>query len=361
MSILRPTLTFRYLAKHYIINFIALLMGISLAFSMIDYFQHSEQLALSSNYKILYVYYMWQEALVLLYPLALIFALIMTKLSFVKSSNMVIFYSFGYTKRELFYPFLVVSTVVYLLFTYLHTTQFSYAKDKAKAMLAQEGVDSYSLKDLFFIYNGTFVYAKNIDPIKKKMEDLVLFSLDGNNLKYTIDAKEAYFTGNGWLAKDILIHNLIYDKSSNLVRYEIEKRDEMLTLIGYEPKIIESIQEGKALNMTDSFRALKLLDKQKLNTHKLRSKIYYKIIFPLFSIPLLLILFFKIPFHARYMNLAFVLAISLGITFLVWGVLFAFNQMGQNGVIKPEFAIPLPISILWLYALFVFFNNSERL
>jgi lipopolysaccharide export system permease protein len=336
-------------------------MGISLAFSMIDYFQHSEQLAVSSNYKILYVYYMWQEALVLLYPLALIFALIMTKLSLVKNNNMVILHSFGYNKRQLFYPFLVVSILIYLLFTYLHTTQFSYAKDRATAMLTQEGIDSYSLNDIFFIYDGTFVYAKNIDPIKKKMEDLVLFRLEGNNLKYTIDAKEAHFTGNGWLAKDIFVRTLLYDSNNNLIRYKTENKDEMLTLIGYEPKIIESIQEGKALNMTDSFRALKLLDEQKLNTHKLRSTIYYKIVFPLFSIALLVILFFKIPFHARYMNLAFVLAISLGTTFLVWGVLFAFNQMGRNGVIPPEFAIPLPISILWLYALIIFFNNKEQL
>ncbi|SFV53387.1 Permease YjgP/YjgQ [hydrothermal vent metagenome] len=359
MSLFRPSLTFRYLAKHYIINFIALLLGLSLAFSIIDYFQHSEQLALSSNYKILYVYYMWQESLVLLYPLTLIFAVIMTKLTLVKSSNMVILHSFGYTKRQLFYPFLLVSISIYLIFTYLHTTQFSYAKDKAQLMLAKDGVDSYSLKDLFFLYEGTFVYAKNIDPISKKMKDLVLFRLKGNNLEYTMDAKEAYFTGEGWLAENIFIRKLIYDKG-NLLRYETETRDKMLTLIGYEPKIIESIQEGKALNMSDSFRALELLEKQKLNTHKLRSTIYYKIIFPLFSIAMVLILFFKIPFHARYMNLALVLAISLGISFLVWGILFAFNQMGQNGVIPPELAIPLPISILWIYALSIFFNNKER-
>ena len=274
MSLFRPSLTFRYLAKHYIINFIALLLGISLAFSIIDYFQHSEQLALSSNYKILYVYYMWQEALVLLYPLTLIFAVIMTKLTLVKSSNMVILHSFGYTKRQLFYPFLLVSVSVYLIFTYLHTTQFSYAKDKAKAMLEQEGVDSYSLKDLFFIYEGTFVYAKNIDPINKKMQDLVLFRLKGNNLEYTMDAKEAYFTGKGWLAKDIFIRKLVYDDNNNLVKYETKIRDEMLTLMGYEPKIIESIQEGKALNMTDSFRALELLaNKKEVNPPKKHSNI----------------------------------------------------------------------------------------
>jgi len=357
MNPFRVKLSFRYLAKHYFINFLALLMGISLAFSMIDYFQHSEQLEFSSNYKILYLFYMWQEALALLYPLALIFAGIMTKLALVKNSNMVILHSFGYTKRQLFLPFFLVAVLVYGLFSYLHTTEFSYAKDKATAMLEQ-GLDTYALDDLFFIYKGTFVYAKNLDPITKKMENITLFELVDNDLQYTIKAKEAKFTGEGWLAKDIVIRRLIYDKST-LLRYEVEKKEELLTLLGYQPKIIESIHEGKALNMVDTYDAWKLLDSQHLNTRKLRSKLYYKIIFPLFSIALVLILFFKIPFHARYMNLAVVLALSLGVTFLIWGVLFAFNQMGQNGVLLPELAIPLPIFLLWSYAMIVFFDNKE--
>jgi lipopolysaccharide export system permease protein len=125
--------------------------------------------------------------------------------------------------------------------------------------------------------------------------------------------------------------------------------------------MIEAIYEGKALNIIDAYQAWKLLEKQNLNTKKLRSTLYYKIVFPLFSIALLLILFFKIPFHARYMNLPLVLAFSLGTTFLLWGLLFALNQMGHNGVLLPELAIPLPIMFLWLYALRVYFRGQETL
>jgi len=102
------SLHFRYLARHYIVNILALLMGLTIAFATIDYFQHSLQLEHSSNYKILYLYYKWQEALALLYPLAIIFAGIMTKISLIKSSNMVVLHSFGYTKKALFFPFLVI-------------------------------------------------------------------------------------------------------------------------------------------------------------------------------------------------------------------------------------------------------------
>ena len=354
-----PKLYFRYLAKHYFINFLALLLGLSLAFAMIDYFQHSQQLQFSSNYLILYLFLMWQEALAQLYPIAIVFAGIMTLVTLIKSSNMVVLYSFGYTKRQLFLPFFTVAIMIYLLFVGLHTTEFSYAKDKAQAML-EDGIHAYDLSDLFFIYEGDFVYAKTLDPIKKEMTNMTLFRLSGNDLLYTIHAQKAKFDGEAWKAKDITIKKLVYDQKG-LKRYTVEKRGELTTLAGYKPKMIESIYEGKALNIVDANHAWRLLRKQNLNTKKLRSSLNNKVIFPLFSIGLLLVLFFKIPFHARYMNLPIVLSASLGVTFLIWGLLFALNQMGNNGVLSPEFAIPLPISIIVLYALYVYFREKETI
>ena len=356
---LRPKLYFRYLAKHYFINFLALLLGLSLAFAMIDYFQHSQQLQLSSNYLIMYLFLMWQEALAQLYPIAIVFAGIMTLVSLIKSSNMVVLYSFGYTKRQLFLPFFTVATLIYFVFIGLHTTEFSYAKDKAQAML-QEGVRAYAVSDLFFIYEGDFVYAKTLDPIKKEMTKVTLFRLSGNDLLYTVHADKATFDGEAWNAKNIVVRELVYN-DQGLKGYTTEKRDELTTLVGYKPKMIESIYEGKALNIIDANRAWRLLSKQNLNTKKLRSSLNNKVIFPLFSIGLLLVLFFKIPFHARYMNLPVVLSLSLGVTFLVWGVLFALNQMGNNGVLSPEFAIPLPIAVIIAYALYVYFREKETI
>jgi len=356
VSILRPKLYFLYLARHYFINFIALLAGTSLAFSIIDYFQHSNALD-ASNYKVLYIYYMWQEAISLLYPLALIFALIMTKLSLVRSSNMVIFHSFGYTKKKLIKPFLTVAFLVYGLFMYLHTTEFSYAKDNATAIV-ENTANAYKLKRLFFIYDGDFVHVESLDPIKKQMEKLVLFKIEENRLVYTLHARSASFGRDGWLAKDIEIKKFIY-RDGKLHHYEIEKQDSLLTLKGYEPKIVESIHEGKALTVTDTFKAWMLFDEQGLATGKLRSSFYYKAVFPLFSIALVLILFFKIPFHARYMNMALTLSGALGSTFVIWGMLFAMNQVGQNGVVAPEAAVVLPVVLLWLYALKLYFSGRE--
>ncbi|HIP28057.1 MAG TPA: LptF/LptG family permease, partial [Sulfurovum sp.] len=99
MEFFMPSLHSLYIAKHYIKNLFSILFGLSFAFAAIDYFQHIGELDVSGNYKILYIFYMWQEALGLLYPLAIVFALIMTKLALVKNNTMGALHAFGYSKK----------------------------------------------------------------------------------------------------------------------------------------------------------------------------------------------------------------------------------------------------------------------
>ena len=82
---------------------------------------------------------------------------------------------------------------------------------------------------------------------------------------------------------------------------------------------------------------------------------------PLFSIALLVILFFKLPFHARMMNTGIIVALSLGITFGIWGILYGLNQIGTNGVIIPEITAILPISLLSIYAIVVYIKDEKSI
>jgi len=358
MNFFSPSLHFRYLAKHYIKNLVSILFGLSFAFAAIDYFQYSQGLH-SFSHKILYIFYMWQEALGLLYPLAIVFALIMTKLSFVKNNTMGAFHAFGYDKKRLFFPLFIVSLCVYGIFMILHTTEFSYAKDKANLLLKNE-LGAYDVNDLFFKYNDTFVYIKKLDPVEKKIEDITIFKVEGYQVRYTIHAPNAIFTGNEWNAKNAIIKTHVY-KQGELERYISEYKESIKTLKGYKPKIIESLYEGKALNIMDAYSTWKLLNKQHLNSDKIRASFYDKVIVPLFSIALMLILFFKLPFHARMMNIGGVIALSLGATFVIWGILFGLNQIGSNGVLSPELTAILPIFLLWFYALYVYFTDEQHI
>ncbi len=360
MSILQPKLYFYYLSKLYIKNLLVILFGLSFAFAAIDYFQHAQKLTISSNYKILYIFYMWQQALGLLYPLAIVFALIMTKLSLIRNNTMGALHAFGYSKKTLLTPFLLVSMITYGIFTFLHTTEFSYAKDKASLLLKNQ-IDAYSVNNLFFKYNDTFVYINELDPIAQKIKDITIFKVEGYQVRYTINAPSATFDGYVWDAVDATVKTHNYDNDGELIKYSVEHKKNIKTLKGYKPKIIESLYEGKALNSVDAYNTWKLLRKQNLNSDKIRAAFYDKVFVPLFSIALVLILFFKLPFHARMMNLGAVIALSMGVTFVIWGLLFGMAQIGANGVIAPEISAVLPIVLLWIYAIYVYVRDEKSL
>ena len=359
MNFLMPPLYFRYLTKLYIKNLMAILFGLAFAFAAIDYFQHVQQLDVSGNFKILYIFYMWQEALGLLYPLAIVFALIMTKIALVKQNTMGALHAFGYNKKRLILPLFFVASLTYGIFIYLHTTEFSYAKDKASAILDKE-LSAYDVNDLFFKYNDTFVYINKLNPVRKEIEDITIFKVEGYQVRYTIRAPIATFDGYEWDARDATLKTLIYNENG-LEKYTVEFKEHIKTLEGYKPKIIESLYEGKALNIVDAYNTWKLLDKQGLNSDKIRASLYDKVVVPLFALSLLLILFFKLPFHARMMNLGMVIALSLGSTFVVWGLLFGLGQIGSNGVLPPEFTTIVPITLLWLFAIYVYFTDEKSL
>jgi lipopolysaccharide export system permease protein len=359
MSLVNPSLHFTYLAKHYFKNLIAILFGISFAFAAIDYFQHIGQLDVSGNYKILYIFYMWQEALGLLYPLAIVFALIMTKLTLVKNSTMGALHAFGYNKKRLLLPMMSVAVLTYAIFTLLHTTEFSYAKDKAVFLLKNQ-LNAYDVNDLFFKYNDTFVYIKKLNPIEKSIKDITIFKVEGSQVRYTIHAPSATFNGKEWDAQNATLKTHQY-KNGELEKYTVEHKQSIKTLVGYKPKIIESLYEGKALNILDAYYTWKLLDKQQLNSDKIRTSFYDKVFAPLFALALLLILFFKLPFHARMMNIGGVIALSLGATFVIWGILFGLSQIASNGILLPEVSTILPIILLWAYAAYVYFTDEKRL
>jgi len=353
------SLHFTYLAKLYFKNLLYILFGLSFAFAAIDYFQHSAKLDVSGNYQILYIFYKWQEALGLLYPLSIVFALIMTKLTLVKDNTMGALHAFGYSKKRLFIPFIFIASLTYGVFMFLHTTEFSYAKNKADFLLENE-LHAYDVNNLFFKYNDTFVYIEKLDPIAKIIHDITIFKVEGYQVRYTIHAPTARFDGKEWEAQDAILKTHHY-LDGELEKYSVEHKESIKTLKGYKPKIIESLYEGKALNIVDAYNTWKLLETQHLNSDKIRASFYDKVVIPLFSLALGLILFFKLPFHTRMLNLGSVIAIALGVTFIIWGILFGLNQIGSNGVILPELTSIVPIIILGLYAIFVFVTNEKNL
>ncbi len=349
---------FKYVAFHYLKNMLIILIGLSGLFSGLDFLMNATGL-LSFNVKVLYGFFKWQEALSLLFPLAIVFGGIWTKISFIKQNSISALYSLGVTRKELFKPFFIVGLFTYFIFLGLNFTSFATAKDSAKQLFSNS-YDISETQDLFFKYNDSFVYIAKLIPEKYKIENLTIFKMKNNEVIEIFTSEVAWYNIHEWVATDALKKTIIKDKEGRR-RLKIEKLVLLRTLQEYQPTILKSIYDGKALTLSESVLAIKLLAKQDLETHTLRAEIYGKVFMPLFSIALLMILLFNFPFHARYMNIAMTTTKAIGGTLFVWGILFAFLGIGKTGTLNPEVAIILPIIVLWIYALYSLGKSQKRI
>jgi lipopolysaccharide export system permease protein len=327
-------------------------------FTGVDYLIHAASLD-SFNIKVLYAFSKWQESLNLLYPLGIILAGIWTKIAFIKQNTVASFYALGVTRKELFKPFFVVGVLTYLLFVGLNFTSFATAHDTAK-MVKKNQYATSKTEDLFFKYNDTFVYIGILLPELYKLENLTIFKMKNNKVIETMTTKEAWFNIHEWVASDVTKKFKVVDSKGNM-HLKVEKIPVLYTLKNYEPKILKSIYDGKELTLQESFMAKRLLENQGLETESLRADIYIKMVTPLFAIALLMILMFRFPFHARYMNIASTTMKALGGTLFIWGILFALKGIGTNGTVTPELAIILPIILLWSYAIYALIKSDKRI
>ena len=349
---------FKYIAFHYVKNMLIVLIALTGLFAGLDFLMTGTSLP-SFNIKVLYIFNKWQESLNLLYPLAIIFGGIWTKISFIKRNTMSALYALGVSRIELFKPFLFVSLVTYLLFTALNFTSFATAKDTAK-LLKKGEYQAESSKDLFFKYDNSFVYIASLFPYEKRLENLTLFKLKDGVVVEVQSAKRAFYTGTAWLAKEVT-RKIKTTNQDGEKKLKIEYLDELVTLKGYQPKILNSIYEQKELTLYESFMAKELLKTQGVQTDQVRANIYTKVVMPLFAIALLMILMFRFPFHARYMNIGKTSMQALGGTLFIWGILSFLQKIGTNAVIAPEMAIVLPVLLLWVYAVYTLKKAKNRI
>jgi len=337
-------------------------MGLTGLFTGLDYLMNASSLS-SFNIKVLYAFSKWQESLNLLYPLAIIFAGIWTKIAFIKQNSVASFYALGLTRREFFKPFFVVGVVIYLIFLGLNFTSFATATDKAR-MVKKNQYNMSKTEDLFFKYNNkynnNFVYIGTLIPSEYKIENLTIFRMKNREVTETLTAKEAWFGIDKWVAFNVIKKTKVKD-SLGKYHLQIEKIDLLHTLRNYKPKILKSIYDGKELTLNESIMAKKLLEQQGLSTEALRADMYTKVVTPLFSVALLMILIFRFPFHSRYMNVSMTTMKALGGTLFTWGILFALQGIGANGTVSPELAIVLPIILLWIYAIFTLILSGKRI
>jgi lipopolysaccharide export system permease protein len=351
---------FIYIIKNYTKSLFLILVGISCAITLIDYLQHATRIANSGNQLVLYVFYTWQFRLAQFYPLAMVFAGIVTYMSLVQSHTLVSLFSFGYSKRKLFVPFILPAVLVYLILIVLQGGAFSYARERAWS-ISHHMPSARKVDNLFFKYNHTFVYVKELDPIKKILKDVTVFELNNKIVQRAVTLPMAHFDGEYWVASSAWVTEKKYSENGVLEGFGRQKVNGYKLLRGYKPKVIELIYEGESLSLWDAIHTYSVLKTQGLSTDKIKASFYNKVLLPLFAFVVMTILFFKAPHYARYMNKERLWALALGGTLVIWGILYTLFSLSMSGSLSPDIALGMPIAFLVLYAVYLYINGGEKL
>lgn len=339
-----------YLTKLYAKNFLITLLGLELFFLLIDFLQNQKNIPSSANLIILYFYYQSFAALKVTLALSLVFGALWSFLYLVKSNELTAIESVGVSKKEALKPFFMISLAVAVMYIMLGFTKVGYYYDDAQAILQKKDSKERS-EDLFFRYKDEFIYIKEIEPLSRSAKNIQIIGVDGNNVKYSIKAKEAVFEDDGWELKNAETMTINEQSEPHIVRKTEEK---LKTLEGFKPKILDNIsQSGEGLNIIDAIKALWLLKDQRLSLDKIKSALFSAISLPLFAPFFIMILGYHTPVASRSFMQAKFAAFWIFSTLIGWGVLMALSKLSFYGS-AGSYATVFAIVGIGIYARYLF-------
>ena len=346
-------LAFRYIAFHYLKYFAIILLALIMFLVGFDYMENASSLSNSANLILIYLTYKVFFAIDMLLPLSLVFAMISTKIFLIRSNALVSFYSLGYTRTDILRPFVVVATVIIMLFIALHSVPSFSRADEFSKNIRKNSEYLSPTKDLFFTYKDKYVYFSKMLPLQEKAEGIRIFTIKNNSLEKILVAKEAVYKDDTWNIKEADIIIKPNDLSIVSLGIKVENRGDLKILKGFRPKILDQVYEGK-VNFTigNAVEALILLEDQHIDTRSIKGALYKIFIYPFFVPCLVVIIFFFVPISVRFLNVSLFSFGAILSTLLIWGILFMLIELSNNKTIPSEAGVIAPIVILLSIAIF---------
>ncbi len=349
----------KLILKIYIKNLFIILLALGGFFTGIDLLQNLKNLPDSANLQILYGVYKFLNSISYILPISLVFAMLLSIFQLIRTNELVSLYALGISKFSVLKPILITSLTVTIFYIMLNTTNFINSDEYAKN-IKKFGDTSRVTSNIFLKSYDTYIYIGELNQIKQIAKNLKIFITQGNDLKEIIKAKEGYFKNNYWVLKDVIkIKKPKIDGEITTKKKLIFKKLPSLKILhGFQPNIMDNLFKNRTfLNIQDSYKAIKFLKEQDLNTNKPRANLYMMSIYPFFAPFLIVILFYKMPISSRLFNQGLVTFTFFFISLILWGVLFALIRASLNGALLPEVGIILPIFLLLFIALYMHFKR----
>ncbi len=347
--------------KRYIKSFLTIFLALTLFFLSVDVISGLDSLPKSANLKILYALNTFFYFFSYTFELSLLFAMISTAVSLIKENELVVIYSFGFSRREIIKPFLY--SIFSLIFIYILLHNFSFfvnARQIANNILHYGKVSRYN-NNLFLKSKNSYIYIGELNKFKKEGKDIEMFDVQDNKLTKIIKAESGEFKDDFWLLNNVTITKLpnLTDTISGKKLQKSYKKS-LETLKNFKPAIMDSLYKGaEGLKIVDSIQAIYLLKDKGINTSAIKANLYKAVFFPFFSIFLSIILFTFLPIQRRGSNLTVLTTSFYFLVLISWGVLFLLTKITKSGALSPEFGIILPVIILGISSFIVYIKKLD--
>ena len=347
----------RYVGWLYFKYFVIIFIALTLFYVGIDILTNLKDMPASANLKLLYFGLTSLTAVNYVLPLALIFALITSKFSMIRSNELVSFYALGIDKNRLIKPPFYIALAITFIYVGLNFTPFAYAYEYGRNIVKLSNLSRTS-SDIFLKFEGKFVYVDSLNPISGEAKDVRIFDIDSSNLRSATFGESAKFIDDAWLLKNAKIVNLPQNIKLGEKGLEIKTPSELKTLENFKPKTIESASaESSAITIPDAVDYILAFKDEGIGLNSTKTTLYNLAFAPFFAPFMVLIIYYFLPVTGRFFNLALKSFIFTIASLCVWGALFVMMRFARNGVVSPEVGVLLPIILLGAYAFYLRFGS----
>ncbi|ASM35600.1 permease YjgP/YjgQ [Campylobacter sputorum subsp. bubulus] len=347
----------KHIAYVYFKYFLIIFIALELFYAGIDILTNLKRFPESANLQLIYFFLTTLIALNYILPLSLVFAFIATYFNMIRNNELVSFYALGIDKNRVIMPTFLVALIVTCSYIALNFTNFTYIKEYRKN-IASSSFMPQNLDEKFVKYDGKYIYISRLNPITNDAKIINIFDVNDTKLLSIVSASSGKFDGKIWNLEDVNITNLPSNLEFMAKGFEVQHLENLETLKKFRPKTIENIYESDTpYSINDALDAIKTFKNEGININSLKVSLYNSIFFPLFAPIMVLIFYYFLPSTYRFFNLALLGFIFVVATLCCWGVLYVLIRFSQNGVILAELGVVLPIFLLFLFAIKLYFSN----
>ena len=346
----------RYVGWLYFKYFVILFVALTLFYVGIDILTNLKSMPASANLKLLYFGLTSLTAVNYVLPLSLIFALIASEFSMIRSNELVSFYALGIDKNRLIKPPFYIALAITFIYVGLNFTPFAYSYEYGRNIAKLSNLSRTS-SDIFLKFEGKFVYMDSLNPISGEAKDVRIFDINGSNLRSATFGLSARFVDDLWLVKQAKIVNLPQNIKLGEKGLDIKRLGELKTLENFKPKTIENAAaESSAITIPDAVDYIQAFKNEGIGLNSVKTTLYNLAFSPFFAPFMVLIIYYFLPVTGRFFNLALKSFIFTIASLCVWGALFVMMRFARNGVISPEIGVLLPVILLGAYAFYLHFK-----